>query len=90
LAKSLAKDGMSGVKIAEHLAVAGTLSRNLLMRGTGGRMMARVSDEYLNRLIALSESQCLSKHSSSEINTNQLLKILYELKYRRSVEQESK
>lgn len=37
LAKSLAKGGMSGVKIAEHLAVAVTLRRNLLMRGTGGR-----------------------------------------------------
>lgn len=37
LAKSLAKDGMSGVKIAEHLAVAGTLSRNLLRHGTGGQ-----------------------------------------------------
>lgn len=50
--------------------------------------MERVSDEYLNRLIALSESQCLSKLSSSEVITNQLLKILYELKYRRSMKQE--
>lgn len=54
------------------------------MHGIGGRIMSRVNDEYIDRLIALTESQCLRKHSSSEINTDQLLKILYELKYRRS------